>query len=107
MKDDEIANPIPTNTEPIRIGCWADGPGLCNNYVERAVNDFLASPGGWLIFNLHGFDDEGWGPISTTYYDYFAMVGCTLAREAVGKANTQSNSKLPTLAALIFKSGSL
>ncbi len=69
MKEGETANPIPTNTKPIRIGCWADGPGICDDYLEKGINDFLASPGGWLIFNLHGFDDEGWGPVSTNYYD--------------------------------------
>ena len=24
---------------------------------------------GWLIFNTHGLDDEGWGPIRATYLD--------------------------------------
>lgn len=69
MKEDEKANPIPINTKPVRIGCWADGPGLCDTYLEQHINNFLASEGGWLIFNLHGFDTEGWGPVSTTYYD--------------------------------------
>ena len=69
MKNEEKTNPIPTGAKPVRLGCWADGPGLCDNYLEQGIKDFLAGPGGWLIFNLHGFDNEGWGPVSTKYYD--------------------------------------
>ena len=68
MKD-TMANPIPTTSKPVTIGCWADGPGLCDDYIEKGINEFLAGPSGWLIFNLHGFDNEGWGPVSTKYYD--------------------------------------
>ena len=25
------------------------------------------SPSGWLIYNTHGLDDEGWGPIGSAY----------------------------------------
>jgi len=30
---------------------------------------FLKTDGGWLILNLHGLDEEGWGPISAAYLD--------------------------------------
>ncbi len=69
IEDDKIVNPIPTSPETNKLGCWADGPGLCDNYIQETVNDFLKGDGGWLILNLHGFDDEGWGPVSTNYYD--------------------------------------
>jgi len=52
-----------------RLGCMMHGPGNCDEYLEKEINEFLASQGGWMIFNLHGFDDEGWGPVSTKYYD--------------------------------------
>ena len=29
----------------------------------------LPKESGWLIFNTHGLDDEGWGPIRATYLD--------------------------------------
>jgi len=29
----------------------------------------LAQPAGWLIYNLHGLDDEGWGPIRAEYLE--------------------------------------
>jgi len=69
LGENKIANQIPTTTENIKLGCWADGPGLCDDYVEKTTNTFLQGEGGWLIFNLHGLDNEGWGPISTKYYD--------------------------------------
>ena len=37
--------------------------------VESEINKFLEEPGGWLILNLHGLDNEGWGPVSTNYLD--------------------------------------
>lgn len=66
LKDTKV-NLIPASSEPVRLGCWAQGPDLCDNYVEEEVNKFLAGSGGWLILNLHGLDEEGWGPISTIY----------------------------------------
>jgi len=69
LEDNQIENPIPASSGPIRLGCWADGPGLCDTYIEKTVDQFLKNDGGWLIINLHGLDNEGWGPISTKYYD--------------------------------------
>jgi len=60
-------NPIPNASEPFRIGCQAMGPDNSDNGVEQQVNDFLKSEGGWLVLNVHGLDDEGWGPISTPF----------------------------------------
>jgi len=68
LKDSKV-NLLPVSPKPVRLGCWGEGPGLCDNYVEEEVNSFLSGPGGWLILNLHGLDDEGWGPISTNYLD--------------------------------------
>lgn len=67
--EDSMTNDIPTTQDPVRLGCWIQGPGNCDEYIEKEVNSFLESKGGWLIFNLHGFDKEGWGPISTAYFD--------------------------------------
>lgn len=62
-------NSIPKNANHIRLGCWSQGPDLCDAYIETVVNEFLVGRGGWLIINLHGLDNEGWGPVSTTYLD--------------------------------------
>lgn len=60
-------NSIPSEFKPVRLGCSAFGPGNGNNWMEEQIDHFLSQPGGWLILNLHGLDDEGWGPISTTF----------------------------------------
>jgi hypothetical protein len=43
------------------------GPGNIDNWIEQQVNQFLELPGGWLILNAHGLDDEGWGPTSARF----------------------------------------
>ena len=63
------ANTIPTSNNPITLGCWGKGPDNCDDYVEDEIQKFLDSPGGWLILNLHGLENEGWGPVSTKYLD--------------------------------------
>jgi hypothetical protein len=60
-------NPIPSSSEPFRIGCQSMGPENIDNWVEQQVNHFLESAGGWLVLNVHGLDDEGWGTMSTAY----------------------------------------
>ncbi|NND32931.1 MAG: polysaccharide deacetylase family protein [Saprospiraceae bacterium] len=62
-------NAMPTRNSPHRLGCWANGPDFCDEFVDREVNEFLAGPGGWLIINLHGLDEEGWGPLHAGYLD--------------------------------------
>ena len=67
---DEIrANPIQVNEAPFRLGCWGYGPDFCDDYTEQTINKFLAGDGGWLILNLHGLDEEGWGPVRSAYLD--------------------------------------
>ncbi len=68
LKDAKV-NALPVTELPLRLGCWGHGPDFCDDYVEREVNEFLAGRGGWLILNLHGLDQEGWGPVSTSYLD--------------------------------------
>ncbi|MBK1877301.1 polysaccharide deacetylase family protein [Pelagicoccus mobilis] len=64
-----MVNGFPVKELPFRLGCWGHGPGFCDDYIEQEINKFLASKGGWLILNLHGLDEEGWGPVSTIYLD--------------------------------------
>ena len=65
----KLSNEIPSKKNKLRIGTWSHGPGLCDDYIEKYINDFLNSSGGWLVLNLHGLDSEGWGPISSKYLD--------------------------------------
>lgn len=66
---DQPVNPTPTADTPLRLGCWSHGPDNIDNWLEEQVNAFLAGPGGWLVLNTHGLDDEGWGPLSTGYLE--------------------------------------
>jgi len=63
----KMENPFPQNGNPVRLGCWSFGPDNADQWVEQEVNKFLNGPGGWLILNLHGLDEEGWGPVSSEY----------------------------------------
>jgi peptidoglycan/xylan/chitin deacetylase (PgdA/CDA1 family) len=64
---DTAKNPIPNTSKPFRIGCWSYGPDNAEKWVEHQINEFLAGSGGWLVLNLHGLDEEGWGPISSDF----------------------------------------
>ncbi len=41
----------------------------------------LAQDSGWLIFNTHGLDGEGWGPIRSAYLE--RLLNWLLAVESV------------------------
>jgi len=68
-RGDTRINPTPEPQEFYNLVCDFMGPDNIDNWVEKTINNFLASPGGWLILNTHGLDDEGWGPMSSTYLD--------------------------------------
>ena len=57
-------NPLPYAGQK-KLICSSHGPGNIDAFLTREINWFLASPGGWYIFNTHGLDDEGWGPLSS------------------------------------------
>lgn len=52
-----------------KLICSSYGPGNIDTFLSEEINRFLASPGGWLIFNAHGLDEEGWGPLSASHLD--------------------------------------
>jgi peptidoglycan/xylan/chitin deacetylase (PgdA/CDA1 family) len=64
---DTPVNPIPHRRVPVRIGCFSHGPDSCDQFLNEELNKFLKSPGGWFVFNTHGLDTEGWGPMSSNY----------------------------------------
>ena len=55
--------------ERAKLTCTSFGPGNCEHAIDREIEKLLAREKGWLIFNTHGLDDEGWGPITATYLD--------------------------------------
>jgi len=61
-------NEIPgINTK--KLTCISYGPDNIDQYLEKTINEFLLGPSGWYIFNTHGLDDEGWGPVSSGFLD--------------------------------------
>lgn len=59
-------NPSPTATTR-RITCDASGPGNCEEHLDAAVAALTERGDGWCVYNLHGLDAEGWGPIGSNY----------------------------------------
>jgi len=52
-----------------RLTCTSYGPENIDAHLESRIQNLLALPEGWLIYNTHGLDDEGWGPVSSSYLD--------------------------------------
>jgi len=63
-----VFNPLPYAGQT-KLTCISYGPDNCDKYLNGTVNAFLEGPPGWFIFNTHGLDDEGWGPLSSTFLD--------------------------------------
>lgn len=63
-----IINPIPgPDTRKVTTGGW--GPDNAEKHVDESVEKLLAQPAGWMVYNLHGLDEEGWGPIRPEYLE--------------------------------------
>lgn len=73
-------NPLPHKGQT-KLTCTSFGPGNCEQGIDRQIEMLLAQETGWLIFNTHGLDDEGWGPIRATYLD--RLLGRLLTIESV------------------------
>jgi peptidoglycan/xylan/chitin deacetylase (PgdA/CDA1 family) len=59
-------NPWPgRNTKRLSTGGF--GPGNCEEHLDAQIERLLGQERSWLVYNLHGLDKEGWGPISTAY----------------------------------------
>ncbi len=59
-------NPLPTaQSRAIRTAGF--GPENCEAHLDGCIEKLLARPDGWLVYNTHGLDEEGWGPIGATY----------------------------------------
>lgn len=52
-----------------KLTCASFGPGNCEAAIDREIENLLARDSGWLIFNTHGLDEEGWGPVRAAYLD--------------------------------------
>ena len=61
-------NPLP-NKQTVKLTCSSFGPGNIDQDLKSKIDDLLSRPSGWLIYNTHGLDDEGWGPLSSDFLD--------------------------------------
>jgi peptidoglycan/xylan/chitin deacetylase (PgdA/CDA1 family) len=64
----EGINPLPHEGQ-VKLTTTAHGPGNCEHHLEACIEKLLSLPEGWLIYNTHGLDDEGWGPIRADYLE--------------------------------------
>ncbi len=66
-----IGDPInaPPSAETVRLTCTSFGPESAEDDIDRCVAELLRRSSGWLIYNTHGLDGEGWGPISSGYLE--------------------------------------
>ncbi len=61
-------NPLP-HAGQTRLTCTSHGPGNIDTHLTGEIDRLLARPSGWLIYNTHGLDEEGWGPLSADVLD--------------------------------------
>ncbi|MES1221893.1 MAG: polysaccharide deacetylase family protein [Bacteroidota bacterium] len=52
-----------------KLTCSAFGPGSTEENLEKEINELLKLPSGWFIYNTHGLNGEGWGPMSSDFLD--------------------------------------
>ena len=63
-----VVNPLP-HPDLFRLTCISYGPENIDRHLEEKINEFLEGPPGWFIYNTHGLDEEGWGPVSSVFLD--------------------------------------
>jgi peptidoglycan/xylan/chitin deacetylase (PgdA/CDA1 family) len=52
-----------------KLTCTSFGPENIDAHLLGEIDKLLAQPSGWLIYNTHGLDEEGWGPLSSSVLD--------------------------------------
>ena len=62
----ETTMPLPTrNTTRLTSPASEDAEAM----LDRCLEALFAQPDGWLLYTAHGLDDEGWGPLRSTYLE--------------------------------------
>lgn len=63
-----VLNPLPYSGLK-KLTCISHGPENIDQHLGETIDNFLEGPSGWFIYNTHGLDDEGWGPVSSVFLD--------------------------------------
>ena len=61
-------NPVPVKGRK-KLTCISYGPDNIDQNLGQTIDEFLNGPDGWFIYNTHGLDEEGWGPVSSGFLD--------------------------------------
>jgi peptidoglycan/xylan/chitin deacetylase (PgdA/CDA1 family) len=61
-------NPLPTR-DTVKLTTTGAGPENCEWHLTEQVELLMSQPEGWLVYNTHGLDEEGWGPIRGSYLE--------------------------------------
>ncbi len=61
-------NPLPYRGQK-KLTCISHGPDNIDQHLGESIDRFLEGEPGWFIYNTHGVDDEGWGPVSSVFLD--------------------------------------
>lgn len=61
-------NPLPHKGQ-VKLTCSGFGPGNSEEHLDSEIDKLLSQESGWLVYNTHGLDDEGWGPIRSCYLE--------------------------------------
>jgi len=67
-KGGDPVNPLP-HPGQVRLTTTGYGPHNCEDHLDQQIENLFDQPNGWLIYNTHGLDDEGWGPIRSEYLE--------------------------------------
>ena len=73
-------NPLPHKGQQL-LTCTSYGPDNIDQHLEETINRLLEQESGWLIYNTHGLDEEGWGPLSADFLE--SLLERLLAIESV------------------------
>jgi peptidoglycan/xylan/chitin deacetylase (PgdA/CDA1 family) len=52
-----------------KLTCSNFGPGSTDAHLIGEIDKWLAESSGWFIYNTHGLDEEGYGPLSASLLD--------------------------------------
>ena len=53
----------------VKLTCTSHGPDNIDEHLNGEIEKLLKLSSGWLIYNTHGLDEEGWGPMTSAFLE--------------------------------------